>query len=50
VASSYATAVSVLGPKRGLRLIEETAGLAARILREQDGQIEFVRSSRWPQP
>lgn len=50
VASSYATAVSVLGPERGLHLIEETPGLAARIVREQNDKIEFVRSSRWPRP
>lgn len=50
VASSYATALSVLGPERGLALIEATPGLAARILREQNSRIEFVRSSRWPQP
>jgi len=47
-ADSLATAVSVLGPERGLRLIEDTPGFAVRIVRQPGEKIEFVESSRWP--
>ena len=47
-ADGLATAVSVLGPERGLRLIEETPGTAARIARKPGEKIEFTQSSRWP--
>ncbi len=47
-ADSLATAVSVLGPERGMKLIEETPGVAARILRMPGEKIEVVESSRWP--
>jgi thiamine biosynthesis lipoprotein len=46
-ADSLATAVSVLGPARGLRLIEETPTAAALIRREIGGRIESTQSSRW---
>jgi thiamine biosynthesis lipoprotein len=46
IADSYATAASVLGPKRGLRLIEETCGAAALIVRAPDGREETFVSSR----
>jgi len=46
-ADSLATAVSVLGPAQGLKLIEETPSVAARIARRPGEQIEFVESSRW---
>lgn len=49
-ASSHATAASVLGPKRGLQLIEHTADLAARIVRRKGAVVEFAVSSRWPKP
>ena len=48
-ADSLATAVSVLGPERGLRLIEETPASAARIARKPAEKIEFTQSSRWPE-
>jgi len=44
-ADSLATAVSVLGPTRGLELIERTAGAAALIVRNVDGKLE-TRESR----
>ena len=47
-ADSLATAVSVLGPERGLRLVEETPGIAAHLVRKPGEKIEFVESSRWP--
>lgn len=39
-ADSLATAVSVLGPKQGMELIEKTPGAAALIMRNVDGTIE----------
>ncbi len=44
-ADSLATAVSVLGPEKGLALIEATPGAAARILRKPGSSIE-LRESR----
>ncbi len=46
-ANGLSTSVSVLGPERGLRLVEETPGAAARVVRKPGEQIEFVESSRW---
>lgn len=45
-ADSFATAVSVLGPKRGLELIDDTPGAAALIVRNIDEKIETTASSR----
>jgi FAD:protein FMN transferase len=47
-ADSLATAVSVLGPGRGMRLIEETPGVAARMVRKPGAKIECLESSAWP--
>ena len=44
-ADSLATAVSVLGPERGMRLIRETSGAEARIVRKPGGRIETAESS-----
>lgn len=46
-ADSLATAVSVLGPKEGLRLVEKTPGAAVWIVRGTEGQREEWRSRRW---
>jgi thiamine biosynthesis lipoprotein len=46
IADSYTKAVSVLGPEKGLRLIEETPGAAAIIVRAPDGQTETFESRR----
>ncbi len=46
-ANGLSTSVSVLGPERGLKLVEETPGAAARILRAPDGKIESIESRRW---
>ncbi len=46
-ADSYATAVSVLGPKRGLELVEATPGAAALIVRDVEGKIETHESRLW---
>ncbi len=45
-ADSLATAVSVLGPERGARLLEETPGVSARIVRQPAAQVEVARV-RW---
>jgi thiamine biosynthesis lipoprotein len=45
-ADSLATAVSVMGPKAGLKLIEEIPGAAALIMRNRDGEMELHASQR----
>jgi thiamine biosynthesis lipoprotein len=47
-ANSLSTTVSILGPKRGMRLIEDTPGAAGRILRKPSDSIEVLHSTRWP--
>jgi FAD:protein FMN transferase len=44
-ADSLATAVSVLGPKAGMRLIEESAGDVALIVRMPEGKLEQFEST-----
>jgi thiamine biosynthesis lipoprotein len=46
-ADSYATAVCVLGPKRGLELVEATPGAAALIVREVEGKVDTHQSATW---
>jgi thiamine biosynthesis lipoprotein len=46
-ANGLSTSVSVLGPDRGLRLVEETPGSAARITRRPGDKIEYLESARW---
>jgi thiamine biosynthesis lipoprotein len=46
-ADALSTAVSVLGPERGLKLIDATPGVAGYILRAPDGKIHAHASSRW---
>lgn len=46
-ADALATAVSVLGPDRGLKLIEATPGAAALVLNDGEGKTEVHRSKRW---
>ena len=48
-ADGLASAVSVLGPEEGLKLIDQTAGTAAFILRAPEGSPETYESSRWKQ-
>ena len=47
IADGLSTAVSVLGPERGLKLVEETPGAAAHLVRKPGEKIEFLESSRW---
>jgi thiamine biosynthesis lipoprotein len=46
-ANSLSTAASVLGPERGLKLIDETPGAAALLVRKPGERIEFVESKAW---
>jgi thiamine biosynthesis lipoprotein len=46
-ANGLSTSVSVLGPERGLRLVEETPGAAAHIVRRPGEKIEAIDSARW---
>ena len=46
-ADGLATAVSVLGPDRGVRLIEDTPGAAACIVRKPGEEVESRESSRF---
>jgi thiamine biosynthesis lipoprotein len=46
-ADALATAVSVLGPQQGLKLVEKLPGVAARIVRAPQGKVERHESSRW---
>jgi thiamine biosynthesis lipoprotein len=46
-ADGLATAVYVLGPERGLVLVESTEGAAARIVRRRGDRVEVCESRRW---
>jgi FAD:protein FMN transferase len=46
-AEGLSKAVSVLGPKKGLELVEKTPRAAAFILRAPQGETETYRSARW---
>jgi thiamine biosynthesis lipoprotein len=39
--------VAVLGPQRGLKVIEETPGCSVWLLRAPEGKVETFQSSRW---
>lgn len=47
MADALASAVSVLGPQKGLKLIEETPGTAAFIVRAPQGKVETHASKSW---
>jgi len=46
-ADGLSTAISVLGPKGGARLVEKTRGAAAYIVRMPGDRIEMIESSRF---
>ena len=46
-ANGCTTSASVLGPERGLKLIDETPGIAGLIVRKPGERIEFVESRAW---
>jgi len=41
------SAVAILGPEKGLKLIEKTPGIAAFIVRMVDGKERTYQSQRW---
>ena len=47
-ADSWSTALSVLGPERGVALVEKHAGLAALFSIGRDASIRTVQSTGWP--
>jgi len=46
-ANGLSTSLSVLGPERGLPLVEETSGAAARVVRQPAEVAELIESARW---
>ena len=46
-ANCYTTSASVLGPERGLKLIDGTPGIAGLLVRKPGEKIEFVESRAW---
>jgi thiamine biosynthesis lipoprotein len=46
IADSYTKAVAVLGPEKGLALIDETPGAAAIVVRAPQGKVETFESKR----
>jgi thiamine biosynthesis lipoprotein len=46
IADSYTKAVAVLGPEKGLKLIDETPGAAAIVVRAPSGKLETFTSKR----
>jgi len=44
VADSYTKAIAVLGPERGLRLVDEVPGAAAIVVRAPEGKVETFES------
>jgi thiamine biosynthesis lipoprotein len=46
-ADVLAKAVCILGPDKGLRLVENTPGAAAFVLRSPQGKLETYQSARW---
>lgn len=48
-ADALASAISVLGPKRGLELAEARCGVSAFIVRQEDDRVVTYASKRWAQ-
>ena len=46
-ADAITKAVAVLGPEQGLKLIEQSPGMAAMVKRSPSGKVEHYESSRW---
>ena len=46
-ANCYTTSASVLGPERGMKLIDVTPGIAGLIVRKPGEKVEFVESRAW---
>lgn len=48
-ADALASAICVLGPERGLKLADESPGVSAYIVRQEDGRVVTYASQRWAQ-
>jgi thiamine biosynthesis lipoprotein len=48
MSDALATAVSVMGPAAGFRLVDATAGASAFVAEDRAGGIKTYASSRWP--
>jgi thiamine biosynthesis lipoprotein ApbE len=46
-ADALAKVVAVLGPARGLALVEEVPGARARVVRAPEARVEEHESTRW---
>jgi thiamine biosynthesis lipoprotein len=46
-ADALASAVSVLGPEKGIELVDKKCGAAAFIVRAPEGKVQTYQSSRW---
>ena len=46
-ANGWTTSVSVLGPARGVKLLDETPGIAGLLVRKPGGEVEFIESREW---
>lgn len=46
-ANGLTTTISVLGPDRAMKFVEETPGAAAHVVRMPEDKIQFIESSRW---
>ena len=46
-ADAISKAVGVLGPEKGLQLIDQIPGMAAMVTRAPSGRIEHYESTRW---
>jgi FAD:protein FMN transferase len=46
-ADAISKAVGVLGPERGVQLIDDTPGMAAMVTRAPQGRVEHYESKRW---
>jgi len=47
-ADGLASALSVLGPAKGFRLLDEYCGSSAMVIRQPGGKVETSFSARWP--
>ena len=47
MANGLTTSINVLGPERGMKLVEATPGAAAHAVRMPGDKIELTESSRW---
>jgi thiamine biosynthesis lipoprotein len=46
-ANGLTTSISVLGPEKGMKLVEATPGAAAHVVREPGDKVELTESARW---